>query len=273
MNRARLLADLVRAFVRAPQASLTAVTNSDELARRDLLRTHGFDQLPTIDILDLFPSFEQEVCPYSFLEGTSLISDLALLRLLTRRYATPSYLEIGTWRGESLANVAATGAACTTISLSADEMRERGFGEQFIAVHEIYSKDLTHVRRIEHDSTTYNFGNLEDRFDLVFVDGDHDRAAVTADTENVFNVLRDDRSVIVWHDYGWSPERVRPAVLAGILDGCPPEAIEHVYHVSNTLCAIYIRGDFNTRRLRFPQTPNKVFRAVVSGRPLESRDA
>lgn len=268
MNRAKLLLDLAKALIRAPNSTLAAVANTDEIARRDILRKYGFCQLPTIDILDLFPSFEEEVSPYSYLEGTSLVTDLALLKLLARRHSEPAYLEIGTWRGESIANVAAIGAACTSISLSAEEMRERGLSDEFIAVHEVFSAGLTDVRRIAHDSTTYDFSELEDRFDLVFVDGDHERASVQLDTENVFKVLRDEHSVIVWHDYGWTTERVRPAVLAGILDGAPPHKRRHLYHVSNTLCAIYIEGEFDTRIVEFPQMPDKAFHVRVSARPM-----
>jgi glycosyltransferase involved in cell wall biosynthesis len=77
----------------------------------------------------------------------------------------------------------------------------------------------------------------------VFVDGDHSREGVEIDTRNAFKLLRDDQSVIVWHDYGFTPERINWDVFAGILDGCPEERRGDLYQVSNTLCAVYLGRD------------------------------
>lgn len=268
MTRSQLILTFARSLLRDPQATLWAVANQDELARRDLIAQHGLSQLPTIDLLDLFGDISDELPTYSYLEGTSLVTDLLLLRLLARRHPQPDYLEIGTWRGESLANVAALGARCVSISLSPEEMRSRGMGEEFVRAHGVFLDDAYDIQHIGHDSTTYDFGQLDRRFDLVFVDGDHTRASVGRDTENVFRVLRDDSSVIVWHDYGASTETVRPSVLGGILDGAPADERRHLYHVSNTLCAIYIRGDFPTRMTSFPEMPTKNFRVAVSAQRL-----
>ena len=52
-------------------------------------------QLPTIDLLDLFPNLEIDINTYSFLPGTSLITDMVLLKSLANRFKECSYLEIG----------------------------------------------------------------------------------------------------------------------------------------------------------------------------------
>lgn len=229
-----------------------------------MLQRYGYCRLPTIDLLDLFPSFNETLNCYSFLEGTCLITDLALLKMLAKRYHDCEYLEIGTWRGESLANVAEIAVHCTSVNLSPSEIRKMGMSEEYVKVHFVFSKSLGNVTYIGHDSRTFDFASLGKRFDLIFIDGDHAYKSVKIDTGNAFNLLRDEDSVIVWHDYGFTPETVRSSVLAGILDGCPYEHRENLYHVSNTMCAIYARQKFKTKFVIFPEMPNKLFKISVS---------
>ena len=102
---------------------------------------------------------------------------------------------------------------------------------------------------------------------LVFVDGDHSYDGVRADTEHAFRLLRDERSVIVWHDYvRASAEDVMWGVAAGMLDGAPPAARPHLYHVSNTLCAVYVQGTFRTRTAVVPALPDKIFDVRIAAR-------
>jgi hypothetical protein len=54
----------------------------------------------------------------------------------------------------------------------------------------------------------------------------------------------------------------------GILDGAPAGERKRLYHVSNTLCAIYTRGAFATSMVEHPAVPNKVFSVRVSARKL-----
>ena len=232
----------LRGLVRNPSAILNPLEEKDK--QRYVAQVHGLPQgLPSVDLLELFPDFDEVVEPYSFLGGTSLPIDLALLKALARGYPECRYFEIGTWRGESIANVASVAASCTSLSLSAREMEELGFfpagSGSFAQTHRFFSQGLPNVTYIEHNSRTYDFSQLRGGFDLIFVDGDHTYEGVRSDTANVFNLLRDERSVIVWHDYASTPELVRFSVLAGILDGCPPEKRGKLYHVSNTMCAIY----------------------------------
>ncbi len=264
MNNIKLLLKVAAALLKNPK-SLIRVIDEESTFKDYLVKKFGHEHaLPAIDLLELFPDFEEAVQPYSFLEGASPSVDLAVLKALARRYSPCRYLEIGSWRGESLANVASVAEACVSISLSEKEMRQAGLSEAFIKTHRVFSQSLKNVTHLGHNSQTFDFSSLGKKFDLIFIDGDHSYESVKIDTQNAFALLQDEQAVIVWHDYGFTPETVRWSVLAGILDGCPPEKRNHLYQVSNTLCAIYLNGKFKTSHTSFPQIPNKSFTVKIS---------
>ena len=272
---ARLLAGTLRdpaSVLRAMPALLGRL--EEELARGRVRRRLGMTRgLPTVDILDLFPDFEETVSPYACLEGSSPPIDIVLLRLFARRFEGCRYFEIGAWRGESLSSVAGIAGECVSVSLSDvrwhSGMLPPGFASQF----HFFSRDLSNVTSYDADSTTFDYSPFAGRCDLVFVDGGHGYAAVRSDTRNAFRLLRDERSVVVWHDYGYSSERVRWSVLEAILDGCPERERRHLYHVSNTMCAVYVRDlALPTVFTAFPMTPDKSFDITVRGHRLAERD-
>ena len=92
-------------------------------------------------------------------------------------------------------------------------------------MHRFFSKDIPNITHLQADSQTFNFSSLQKKFDVIFLDGDHHTESIVKDTQNAFQLLKDDNSIIVWHDYGLGTETTRFNVLAGILDGCPPENI------------------------------------------------
>lgn len=243
-----------------------AVTFGDSTMRDYVRRTHGLEHgLPTVDLLDLVPQFEERVSPYAFLEGGSTTIDLALLKALARGYKACRYFEIGAWRGESVANVATVASECISLSLSDDEMRAGGWDERYITTAKVFSRHLPNVVHVGHDSRTFDYTPYVGACDLVFVDGDHSYDAVRSDTAHAFRLLRDERAIIVWHDYvRASAEDVMWGVAAGILDGAPAHARPHLYHVSNTLCAVYVSRPLPTRRSIVPAVPDKVFDVSIS---------
>jgi predicted O-methyltransferase YrrM len=259
-KRIRQFVILARALLFAPKKALLSVITASENEKEEYLRKkYGKTRLPSIDLLDLFPSFDETITHYSFLEGTSLPTDIALLKMLARSYQDCTYLEIGTWRGESIINVFEVTKSCDSVDLPAAELKIRGASDKVISNQDFFIKDLEGIRKIRVNSMDFDFNSLKKKYDLIFVDGDHHYLSVKSDTENVHRLLKDDASVIVWHDYATSPERVRHEVLAGILDGLPADEHKNLYHVSNTLCAFFSRKKFATREIEFPETPDKEF--------------
>lgn len=239
--------------------------------KNKLISEYKIEQLPTVNILDLFPDLNEEIDSYSFLNGTSLITDLVLLKSLAKKYDECAYLEIGSWRGESLVNVYNVTEDCTSLTLSADEMRKLNFGEDFISVHGVYSDHIEAINRIEANSHTFDFKQLNKKFDLIFVDGDHSYEGVLNDTKKVFPLRKHENSIIVWHDYGFHTENTRYTTLKAILDGIPKEKHKNLYHISNTMCAVYIENlNLPTQFTKFPSFPNKKFSIKINGEKIST---
>lgn len=253
---------------------LNHVLDEEQYWRKKVVRKYGFmNGLPVIALEDLFPSFEETVSPYAFLDGSCLPSDLALLRALARKYKVESYLEIGTWRGESVANVAPLVAEAVTINLPDEEMRALGMTEEYIDLHRLFSKDLPNVTHLQANSLSFDFASLGKKFDMIFVDGDHHYEAVRSDSRHVLLALNKEKGIIAWHDYARNPEEIRWSVLLGILDGLPPEMHPHLYQVANTMCAVYL-PDLDPviprRRLTPNQKPGKYFEVTLKTWPLRT---
>ncbi|MEC5143257.1 class I SAM-dependent methyltransferase [Chitinophaga sp. 212800010-3] len=247
--------------------SLLQLYDEDIQYKNYLVDKYGMSQLPTIDMNELFPTLNETVHHYTFLEGTSLVTDIALLKALARSLDKCKYLEIGSFRGESIANVSEVAESCVSITLSRAEMIQLGASEEFVKVSGMFMNNLKNTTRIEANSLTFKFETLKDKFDLIFVDGDHSYGALKSDTRNVFPLLRDSNSVLAWHDYGNYTERVRYQVLAGILDGLPVEEHKHLYHVSNTMCAVYMKNvnaKFKTSYINVNDYPNKEFSVTLN---------
>ncbi len=252
---------------------LNHVLDEEAYWRKKVNGKHGFSNgLPLMNIAELFPGFSQVVSPYAFLDGSCTPLDLALLRALAEKYQVADYLEIGTWRGESVANVAPLVQRAISINLPDAVMRDMGMDEDYIGLHRYFSKDISHVTHIQADSLRFDFGSLGRKFDMVFVDGDHHYEAVRSDTANVVSVLKDP-GVIIWHDYARNPEQVRWSVLAGILDGLPVEMRKKVYHVSNTLCAIYLPelpDGVRLQQFSANRPPDKYFEVSVDVKKMKN---
>lgn len=219
--------------------------------------------LPFTDPDQLVSSLDLEVAPYSFLEGGSLVTDLALLKALARDKPGCSYFEIGTWRGESVANVAAFAGECITLDLPAEELQRRGAPAAYIAQQGLYCKGLPHVTRIFGDSRHMDLSAHYGRYDIVFVDGDHRFESVVHDTRTAFKLLRDALGVIVWHDAGHQPTDQRWEVVHAILEGCPPEKRAQLRRVAHTMCAVYRAGPLPILPPGEETRPRRIFQVAL----------
>lgn len=203
---------------------------SDDLVwNKYLIKKHNISNgLPVLDLHQFSKPFSEKLEHYAFLDGGSLPTDIALLKLLSKRFDKCKYFEIGTWRGESIANVADNADKCYTLNLSKSEMLAQGQSENYADQHAFFSKGKKNITHLKGNSLTFDFKSLNQKFDLIFIDGDHHYEYVKNDTEQIFKHLVHDQSIIVWHDYAYNPEKLRPEILAAILDGTPDKYKKHL---------------------------------------------
>ncbi|MCX6183343.1 MAG: class I SAM-dependent methyltransferase [Bacteroidetes bacterium] len=220
--------------------------------------------LPQISFLDITHKKQISVSPFAFLEGGSLSTDLGLLKILAEKKSNTSYFEIGTWRGESVANVAAVAEKCYTLNLSAEEMQRMGLAQRYIDLHGFYSKNLSNVSHLNGHSHSFDFAPYHKKMDLVFIDGDHHYDSVLKDTQTAFSLLKDDNSIIVWHDYTNGPETIRWEVFRGIWEATPHDKRKHLYKVANTQCAVYYPFSVPSKIAKYPETPAIEFKVDMT---------
>lgn len=251
-------------------ALLNHVINDEEQWQKRVAKKHQLAKgLPVVDINSLIPGFSGRLEIFSFLDGGSLPTDILLLKKLAEGIKNCSYFEIGTWRGESVANVAQEAKECYTLNLGDEDIRKLGFPEDYIKQQAFYSKKIPNITHLHGDSRTFDFAGQNKKFDLVFIDGDHHYEFVKNDTEKVFAHLLHEESIVVWHDYAHNPEKIRFEVLAGILDALPKEKHKNLYHVGNTLTAIYTKKQLNTAPLDPPVKPKHVFQVDLGVKELK----
>ena len=246
-------------LLRHPSSVLQVYADADA-HQKEVITSYNLPKgLPLVDITDLLGAINENISLYSFLEGTSTPLDLVLLKGLAKTFRGGEYFEIGTWRGESVANVASTGITCTTFNLSDEQLAQRNISEKIIKLQGFYSKNYSAINHVYGDTRLFDFKSLNKKFDLIFIDGDHNFATVRNDTAKMFELLKDENSIIVWHDYGNTPEDIRWEVLNGILEGTPLHFRNNLYRVSNTLCAIFTRQKIQSYFSEFPETPRHNF--------------
>lgn len=259
MNKISKLLKVVSLIIRQP-ALLNNILDDTDVNKQKVIKNYNLPKgLKTVDITHLLPDFNETIEPYCSLDGGSTPFDLALLKGLAKSITDCSYFEIGTWRGESAANVATVAKHCITLNLPDEEMLNMGLDKKYVGLHRFFSKDLKNVTHVQANSQTFDYSTLNQKFDLIFIDGDHHYESVKKDTENAFKLLKNENSIIIWHDYGNNPSDIRWDVLLGILDGSPAEKHANLYRVSNTLCAIYTTRSIKSRYIDHFDTPDKYF--------------
>lgn len=228
------------------------------------------DGLPVITLDQLVTTGQISLGPMTFLYGGSLPTDIMLLASLAESIEDCRYFEIGTWQGESVAAVSSRAKSCFTLCLPDQEMREMGMHEKSIAAHGLFSKELNNVTQLRGNSKTFDFASLGQKFDLIFIDGDHRNETIISDTRNVFEHLVHDHSIVVWHDYGFQPDKVRFDVMAAILDGAGVDRTGFIYQVAHTKCAIYTGTSHAAKAAEFPVTPGEYYTFDMKRNTLNS---
>lgn len=219
--------------------------------------------LQEIEIFDIIPSFKEEIEGATFSEGSSTAIDLAFIKSIVKSKQDCDYLEIGSFRGESLINVLPVCKTATSISLSPKEMAEMNIPADYIEADYCLVTPNEKLTRIQHNSLTFDYNSLNKKYDVIFIDGDHSTNGVKTDTKNAMKLLKDESSIIIWHDCSFSYSDIRFDVIQGIMLGTTDEQFNSFYRVRNTLCGIYKRNMKPSAIQRNAQIPNKTFNVSI----------
>ncbi|MGE0560818.1 MAG: class I SAM-dependent methyltransferase [Flavobacteriales bacterium] len=219
-----------------------------------------------VELNQLLPEVNETIEPFAFLGGGSLPTDLLLLKGLAKQYPECFYFEIGTWRGESAANVSAVTPNVYTLNLTNQELTRLGYGEEYLKQQGLFSNKINTITHLRGNSTNFDFSPYYGKCDVVFIDGDHRYDGVLNDTKIAFKLVKDDNSVIVWHDYINHSFDIRWDVVQGILDGCETNNLKHLYHVNNSLSAIFTKKDLKPVSNKPILTPNKIFKVKIDSK-------
>jgi hypothetical protein len=201
---------------------------------------------------------------FSFLDDTSTVLDLLVLRGLMACRPGGRYFEIGTFRGESALAVADIACEVVTLSLPDSQLTARSAHRSWVAAHRTFSEGHPRIRHVFADSATFDTAPYEGWADVLFIDGDHSRQAVEADTRRYWRVRRPRTGAVVWHDAFLTPLLPRWEVLAGIAAGVPPECRRELVHVSNTLCVAWLPNAAAFPTVELSYTPRLAFAVDVS---------
>ncbi len=270
MKKHRAIGALLKQFITAPSSIRKLLYNHirEESARKRVKKKYGLSGLDSIELLDLMDPEGEHLHHYTFLGGNSRVTDIALLKALGRGFEGLDFLEIGTWRGETIINMADIARRCVSISLP-DEMVRKARGEKVARMQRLFSEGKENIQHIHQDSKSLDPKSLGRSFDLIFIDGEHSYEGVYTDTKNAFELLKDERSMIVWHDFSKGFEDLRFEVLEAALDACPSDAHRsNIFRVDNTLCGVYMPNPPKKGYEEPPLFPHTTFDISIKGKKL-----
>ncbi|MEI7596680.1 MAG: class I SAM-dependent methyltransferase [Bacteroidota bacterium] len=269
MNKITKIFSAINNLIHQPSLINLIIDDESKFKRRINKKYPNQNGLPVIGIENFLNQDGLKITPYAFLEGGSLITDMALLKSLCLKYKVKDYLEFGTWRGESVAVVSSVVENCTTVNLPDNEMIAMNFPVEYISAHRFYSKNIKNISHLQANTLKIDSTFFGDKkFDLIFIDADHHYESVVNDTLLALKLLKNENSVIVWHDYAFNPITVRHSVYAAILDALPEEKRKNLYHISNTLCAAYIPNDFQSNEI-LTHTSNRYFEISINAKNIQ----
>ncbi len=242
---------------------LNKIIDSEEVWEQYAEKKYSFTGFSVVKFEDIFEKQTDSIYPYSFTGGGSLITDLLLLKTAAMHFPNCSYFEIGTWRGESVANIASIAKECYTLNLSSSELKSLNLDNDYISQIGLFSKQFKNVTHLEGNSLHYDFSKLNKKFDLIFIDGNHHYEYVFNDTKKVFESLIHENSIVVWHDYAYNPEKIRSEVASAILDAVPEHLHQFLYHPEGTMSALYIHRVIKGKTFKNHMIPDNLYYITV----------
>jgi predicted O-methyltransferase YrrM len=150
--------------------------------------------LPERDAQDLIPRFaETEIrikqCPLG--NWSTPMVDVFIVLKAAVGFESKRILELGSYRGDT-ARLLAENTGPNTVICAVDVDERHGGSYRGLPVEKKIRRKTGRISRLLFDPG--------EKFDLIYVDADHDFESVMRDTEVAFQLLTEN-GVILWHDY------------------------------------------------------------------------
>jgi predicted O-methyltransferase YrrM len=215
-----------------------------EKKQNALLESYGIEKLPSVKPAELFavypPSPDTMKITTDFSYGISPENDYYFLCRLASALNTKRYFEIGTWLGLSARNISDNlddTAEIFSLDIPFDHPDMAIFNiPEHIFGH--YARGKKNVNFLKSDSREFDHRKYDETCELIFVDGNHSQECVENDTKIALALMKDDHSVIAWHDYYLLGE-LNKNVLCGMLNAIPKDKHKHLYYLQQSNMAIY----------------------------------
>lgn len=197
----------------------------------------------------------------SFLAGGSSIMDYFFLKAIIQQCNLRTYLEIGTWTGESVSAVAEIAERCYSISLSdEDESLINGFKSYAHKMNfsRYFSKEKQNIVHFYGDSKNFDFTKIKEKIDLVFIDGDHSFEGIKKDSGNIFDLVGYEDSIVVWHDFKTVRNEIVSTTFNAIKAVVPEGYLKNIFAVQGNYCGIYIPEKYQ-QFFHFHENPSELY--------------
>lgn len=229
------------------QLLLMNITNFEKLVisfnnEKEIIDTEEVIDIKEINLGKFFYNLNEKIVlnnlAYMYGVGSGVL-DYMFLRAIIKKFQLSTYLEIGSFLGESIDAVSDVLTKCYSISLPDEALDKffrtkykKNFGSYFL-------NNKENVIQFKYNSRQFDYSKIKDRIDLVFIDGDHSYEGIAIDTRNIFNFIDRNNTIVVWHDFKINGSYRMPTVNA-IRDSLGEELFKKVYSVDNNMCGIYI---------------------------------
>ena len=171
--------------------------------------------IPPVEIASLVPSqISVQLCEQSVAEGNTLLEELLIMVESLEAWRPAACFEIGTFDGRTALNMAANTpekAVIYTLYLPRDQMNSTALPLDPLDL-KVVDKEASGIRyqgtawehkiqQLYGDSATFDYTPYQNKIDFIFIDGSHTYEYILNYFRNAMTLLRDEKGIILWHDY------------------------------------------------------------------------
>ncbi|MGZ5242480.1 MAG: class I SAM-dependent methyltransferase [Bacteroidia bacterium] len=148
-------------------------------------------------------------------DGSISLFELVTISQLCKYYNPSAIFEIGTFDGRTTLNLslnAVQNCKIYTLDLPEKDLKTTKFKlaeyeDNYVnKPHSGYyfqtNPEIKNIYQLYGDSATFDYSPFMNSIDFVFIDGSHAYDYVKSDTEKAISMLKNNKGMIVWHDYG-----------------------------------------------------------------------